>query len=53
MKKLVIIGANDFQLPLILFSLGFIGEYIGRIYMTVSDLQQFAIREIINAEDEK
>lgn len=38
---------------LILFSLGFIGEYIGRIYMTVSDLQQFAIREIINAEDEK
>ena len=37
----------------ILFSLGFIGEYIGRIYMTVSNLQQYRIREIINNEDEQ
>ncbi len=33
---------------LILFGLGFIGEYIGRIYMTVSNLQQYKIREVIN-----
>lgn len=33
---------------LLLFSLGFIGEYIGRIYMTVSNLQQYGIREVIN-----
>ena len=36
---------------LILFSLGFIGEYIGRIYMTVSNLQQFRIREVINEKE--
>ena len=36
---------------LILFVLGFIGEYIGRIYMTVSNLQQYRIREIINYEE--
>ena len=36
---------------LILFSLGFIGEYIGRIYMTVSNLQQYRIREVINYGD--
>lgn len=33
---------------LILLALGFIGEYIGRIYMTVSNLQQYRIRDIIN-----
>ena len=33
---------------LILLALGFIGEYIGRIYMTVSNLQQYRIRETIN-----
>lgn len=33
---------------LILFALGFIGEYIGRIYMTVSNLQQYKVRETIN-----
>ncbi len=33
---------------LILLALGFIGEYIGRIYMTVSNLKQSTIREIIN-----
>lgn len=35
---------------LILFALGFIGEYIGRIYMTVSNLQQYRVREVINAD---
>lgn len=33
---------------LILLALGFIGEYIGRIYMTVSNLQQYRVREVIN-----
>lgn len=33
---------------LVLLALGFIGEYIGRIYMTVSNLQQYKIRETIN-----
>lgn len=34
---------------LILLALGFIGEYIGRIYMTLSNLQQYRVREVINA----
>ncbi len=38
---------------LILISLGFIGEYIGRIYMTVSNLQQYRIREIVRKNDDK
>ncbi len=33
---------------LILLALGFIGEYIGRIYMTLSNLQQYRVREVIN-----
>lgn len=33
---------------LILFALGFIGEYIGRIYMTMNNLQQYKVRETIN-----
>lgn len=33
---------------LILMGMGFIGEYIGRIYMTVSNMQQYRIREVIN-----
>lgn len=36
---------------LILLGIGFIGEYIGRIYMTVSNLQQYRIRELINYKD--
>ncbi len=36
---------------LILIALGFIGEYIGRIYMTVSGLQQYQIREVIRANN--
>ena len=35
---------------MILFALGFIGEYIGRIYMTVSNLQQYRVRETVNSE---
>ncbi len=31
---------------LILVALGFIGEYVGRIYMTVSNLQQYRVREV-------
>lgn len=38
---------------LILLALGFIGEYIGRIYMTVSNLQPYRIREIINDGSKK
>lgn len=33
---------------LVLVALGFIGEYIGRIYMTVSHLQQYRVREVID-----
>lgn len=35
---------------MILLALGFVGEYIGRIYMTVSNLQAYRVREVINAE---
>lgn len=37
---------------LILGALGLVGEYIGRIYMTVSHLQQYKIREVFNAPKE-
>ena len=33
---------------LIIINLGVIGEYIGRIYMTISNMPQFCIREVIN-----
>lgn len=35
---------------MIMMMLGLIGEYIGRIYMTVSDLPQYKIRNIVNCE---
>ena len=38
---------------IIMMSLGLIGEYIGRIYMTVSDMPQYRIRQTINAEEEE
>ncbi len=38
---------------LILLALGFIGEYIGRIYMTLSNLQQYRIRTVINNPDKE
>ena len=34
---------------IIMAMIGFIGEYIGRTYMTVSGLPQYAVRETINA----
>ena len=38
---------------MILLVLGIVGEYIGRIYMILSDLPQYVIREVIHAEDVK
>ncbi len=46
-----IMATQFFTSGLILFALGFIGEYVGRIYMTISNLQQFVIKEVINAEN--
>lgn len=34
---------------MIMMMLGLIGEYIGRIYMTVSDLPQYKIRDVVNS----
>ncbi len=34
----------------ILISLGIMGEYLGRIYMTVSGMPQYNVREVINGE---
>ena len=36
---------------LIMLILGFLGEYIGRIYMTVSGAPQYQIREVMNDEE--
>ena len=36
---------------LLMIMLGIIGEYLGRIYMTVSGLKQYYVREIINETD--
>ena len=38
---------------LVLFALGFIGEYIGRIYMTVSNMQQYKVREVVKYDKDK
>ena len=35
---------------LILLAVGFVGEYIGRIYMTISHIKPYKIREAVNAE---
>lgn len=35
----------------ILVFLGLIGEYVGRIYMTVSDKPQYLVRQTVNAEE--
>lgn len=37
---------------IILVMLGIMGEYLGRIYMTVSGMPQFCIRQVINEENE-
>lgn len=36
---------------IIMMILGLCGEYIGRIYMTVSDMPQYETREVINAKE--
>lgn len=36
----------------IMMILGLCGEYIGRIYMTVSNMPQYCIREIVNSGDD-
>lgn len=36
---------------IIMILLGLIGEYIGRIYMTISNMPQYTVREEINAEN--
>ena len=36
---------------IIMLMLGLLGEYVGRIYMTVSSAPQFAVRKVINAEE--
>ena len=36
---------------LIMMMLGIIGEYLGRIYMTISDRPQYAVRETVNTEE--
>lgn len=38
---------------LIMLMLGMIGEYIGRIYISINDSPQFVIKELINFEEEK
>lgn len=37
---------------LILVALGFTGEYVGRIYMTVSHLQQYRVREVYSRKED-
>lgn len=34
----------------IMMILGLVGEYIGRIYMTISDMKQFSVRQVLNYE---
>ena len=36
----------------IMLMLGLIGEYIGRIYISINNSPQYVIREIINDESE-
>ena len=36
---------------IIMLILGILGEYVGRIYMTVSDMPQYSIRKTLNAPD--
>ena len=39
-----------FLIGIVLIILGLLGEYIGRMYMMMSDLPQYTIREVINAD---
>lgn len=38
---------------IIMMMLGIIGEYLGRIYMTVSGMPQFCVRQVVNEEKDK
>jgi undecaprenyl-phosphate 4-deoxy-4-formamido-L-arabinose transferase len=38
---------------IIMMILGVMGEYIGRIYMTVSDMPQYNVRQTINVPADK
>ena len=39
-----------FLIGIVLIILGLLGEYVGRIYMMLSDLPQFTVREVVNKE---
>ena len=41
-----------FMSGIIMIILGIMGEYLGRIYMTISDLPQYNIREVLNEHDD-
>ena len=47
MVMLLVIGG------IIMIILGIIGEFIGRIYMTVSGMPQYCIRQVVNVKEEK
>ena len=36
---------------LIMLMLGIIGEYVGRIYILLSDMPQYEVRDVINKEE--
>ena len=37
---------------MILFMLGLIGEYVGRIYISLNNSPQFVVRETLNVDEE-
>ena len=41
-----------FASGIILITLGIMGEYLGRIYMTISGKPQYYVREVINGKDD-
>lgn len=45
MAALLLIGG------LIMMMLGLLGEYIGRIYIVLSNSPQYSVREVINNEE--
>lgn len=55
----VVVGYTSLMAALMLFGgliiamIGFIGEYIGRTYMTVSGMPQFIVRDTINEKENK
>lgn len=38
---------------MILFMLGLIGEYVGRIYISLNNSPQFVVRETLNLDEER